>query len=1791
MEKYMKTFGIKISIIIGILFSNLCSAQECGCVEFCDNNSTSLIAEWSFQSNQTVGCDGLEIILNNDTDPNQGIDEYIWDFGDGTILSFPTNQNVTHTYNIPDSLVCLDDKTTFGICLIVVKNCDNGVDFSCHHKSSGISIIHRPQAEFITPTEACVNTPIDITNLSCNAESYLWNINGTTYTDEVPNHIFSSPGTYNISLEVTGQIVEGQPCGSDTYTQTINVVDEPVSNFDISPLPVNGKICNGQVLTLTDQSNQWSNTQWEILPGGDTNWCFTDTLMNLNSNVIEVEFKQTTTYTIRLIAENACGQDIEEILIESLDGPTIDLEEGPRFCESGSYTPDVSYMGDIDSYKWTFEGGLPNMSTDPFPGNIQYNSIGTFLVTLEVVSACGTFTATTNITVDANIPVNITPMNQICATSSPDTLMVDVPGGTWSGDGIDPVTGVFDPGAVGVGTYNISYQIMAGACSNQDTIQITVIPSEIVTVNSEGVCETLNEIQLNANPQGGTWSGLYVDQNGVFNVDSSGVGSFSVDYFYTDTNNCDILSNGTVNVEPLPSISISDTTFLCTNGGTVDLETVTNFTTDISGGSTIFFIDTIQAPNPYTIGGNLSNTTLIVEYTLNNCITSDTAMISIIDPPMLTISPDTMVCINDSTLQLIASLNSGEWIGDHITSTGEINLTALGDGIFNFEYVAFSGTSCEVSDNVIVQIVDPGINLSVGPNIIELCEGEMDNYTFTGFSPIGGTFSGQGIIDSNGIVDINLLQTDTTYEYQYCISNSDFMDCEACATTSIIIHSSPTVAFEIEGGTCIGDTLIITNTSTGSAIYNWDFGDGIISNEFEPSHIYTSSQNYTVSLVATSSQGCTLQRDTTIYVSQPPVVGFSISPLGGCAPLDIDFTNSSTGDNITYEWLIANDTLTNQIPSNIVLDSVYTDSIFDITLNVINSCGIVSQTEQVLVNPYPIIDLGINPDEGCTPLEIEITANLLGNPDSFTLDLGNGSMTVDSIPNFQTYFTTDSTVTEYTLSLSAINQCGEGHDEETVTVYPPDVMAFIQLDTLSICQSEPIPISSVSTQGSILTWSVFDNLGNLVNGYISDNPSITINQAGVFDIVLYASRCGTDTDTVSINVLPAPEIDFTIPDFICLGDSIAIENNSIDISESEWDLGNGNISNLTSPIISFDSIGTYTITLTAYSEFYECPNTISKTIEVIGLPLASFQPSQFSGCQPLTVNFENESLGATSYFWDWGDGTSGSNAVDTSHTFLQDGSYKVTLRAFDDFGCFNDTSVINIIVNPKPESLFDVDKSFYCQFHDSIKVISLSEDITGFEWIFNNEYYADAMPTFFNDTQGNQSIEYIVENQFGCLDTSLQIVQILPSPIARSETIDTIGCQPLKVNVANFSEQADSYQWQINNQEVSSDSTLTFLFSDFGTQNISLIALNENGCPGDTSHIAINVLEKPEVDFQFFKDNICGVPMNVDFVSNVSGNIIDYDWNFGDGSNSQLTNPSNTYNIDQDFEVSLIVENEFSCFDTIRKTIPIWHQPIADFSIDETIYCEDELIFINNNSLHGNQIAWKIDGLDVLNEFNPIIDFDEAGSYGITLCVEYNEFCKDSLPLELDILIVDTPIAEFSFTEDVNVNIIGDVVFQNESLDYDEILWDLGDGSSSNLESFLHEYDINRNIIVSLIAFNFNNGIRTCTDTIQKTIVPEWSRKFYAPNAFAPNYGNGEHTLFVPKGVGIESYELKVYSKFGDLVWVGKETSNGSPTDSWNGQIFNNGEEVPKGTYIWQAEVNFDGNLTKVFHGNVTVLR
>ena len=290
---------------------------------------------------------------------------------------------------------------------------------------------------------------------------------------------------------------------------------------------------------------------------------------------------------------------------------------------------------------------------------------------------------------------------------------------------------------------------------------------------------------------------------------------------------------------------------------------------------------------------------------------------------------------------------------------------------------------------------------------------------------------------------------------------------------------------------------------------------------------------------------------------------------------------------------------------------------------------------------------------------------------------------------------------------------------------------------------------------------------------------------------------------------------------------------------------------------------------------------------------------------------------------------------------------------------------------------------------------------------------------------GMYSVE--VTSSSGC--TALDTTEIIAGSLALNLGNDTVICQgqSLLVNAQTQASGVD-YLWSTG----STNPTLTL--SDAG---VYWVEVSSGIC---LQRDSIEVQEQiVTAAFEGLNESGCS-PVTIDFNSTsvVSiGSITSWDWNFGNGMNSNVENPNQTYLNEEGitYPIQLIVTSDLGCTDdtTVFMQINAYPQAVAEFSYFPNTVLFGEDIYFENLSTNATSWQWDFgDGVNSIEE-SPAHSYLTIGTYSITL-IASNEFgCNDTISYQLEVSSETLLFVPNTFTPD------GDEFNQNWVVQISEI--------------------------------------------------------------------------------------------------------------------------------------------------------
>ncbi|MBK9638584.1 MAG: PKD domain-containing protein [Bacteroidetes bacterium] len=644
------------------------------------------------------------------------------------------------------------------------------------------------------------------------------------------------------------------------------------------------------------------------------------------------------------------------------------------------------------------------------------------------------------------------------------------------------------------------------------------------------------------------------------------------------------------------------------------------------------------------------------------------------------------VILTDSSTSNDGALQQWEWMygdgnfGSGITSTHSYNAS----GTYSIQLISSTIYGC--SDTI-----SRNIEINPGPisnfEIYNTCAGETAQFINT-TTAIGtsilSTFWEFGDGNNSSQINTSHSYTNTANNYNIILVSTAINGCTDTIQRNIRIGNKPLPWFSMSSDTaCTFSTIIFTDSSfagIGDTINKriWNFGDGIIdSTTTSPNHTYTIAGNYLITLTIQSPENCDSIISRNIFIIESPTSNFSVTNVcKGSLSNFVDLSTAPSGSIITdWAWDFG-DTNTSILssPTHTYADTGY----YSVTLIVKSDIGCYDTTT-INTQVYSLPNAWFNFGLACTdsPLQFTDSSTVTGSTISnwnWTFGV-NG--TVDTLPN-PSYLYQDALAYPVTLIATTAQGCADTAIRIAIINQSPE----FTITSPDHCYGTNNQFIATPSAGSTSTYSYIWNFGDSAASFLPQ-PTHTYSNQGNYQITFLVTDinngCTAEVnDTLTVYTLP--NAGFTYSN-TCVGDAVSFidTSTSVDgiISNWNWTLGTNGNSTTQNPLSTFSSSGTQNIKLVIQTS-YGCSDSITKSITIHSLPLASITATPYYGAPPLAVQFINNS-DSGSYLWQFGDGSPNSTGQSPIHLFNDTGLYHTTFSVTNQFGCIQNAT-INIYV-------------------------------------------------------------------------------------------------------------------------------------------------------------------------------------------------------------------------------------------------------------------------------------------------------------------------------------------------------------------------------------------------------------------------------------------------------------------------------------------------------------------------------
>jgi len=576
--------------------------------------------------------------------------------------------------------------------------------------------------------------------------------------------------------------------------------------------------------------------------------------------------------------------------------------------------------------------------------------------------------------------------------------------------------------------------------------------------------------------------------------------------------------------------------------------------------------------------------------------------------------------------------------------------------------------------------------------------------------------------------------------------------CEDSVGVKVVIYEMPDADFTFNDQ-CDGDDVVFvnqTNVTTGTQ-YGWSFGDGSSSTSDNPVHQYPDAATYNVTLTATTANGCketTPAKQVTIH----PRISLGFNAGNVCDNDSVRILNTSflSAGTATYGLSFGDGDFQLGGAGYHTYD---TFGIYTITLYGTTDEGCIdSLKQQVEVYPTPIARYTVA--SNCQSTFSEFNNSTVITKDvgiNYIWDFDNGFSDIQKSPKHQY-----NAIGTYNTQLIAVTADGCADTTmRTHNVWPvpePDFKMFggSTAEVSELCIYETVNFGDASTiaTGDIVNWIWDLGDANSKTGLKNIQYNYAVSRVYEVELTVESDSGCTAAITRKLEMLPKPDVEFSMRD-TCAGFPVQFVNTSkVDKGQLSfvWDFGDNGKSTLNAPLYTYQSQGTYNVSVIGLSTD-GCLDTAGPTpivIHEIPDPTISSNTGAFAFCEGDTIVMSAASVAG--YTYDWGRGFDAKN--DTLATTA--GTYTVTVTS--GFGC-SDSQKQEVIVYTRPTANAGTDVTI----SKGYSTVLNGSGGTFYEWFgdaLDDNLKAQPTATPLIDEQ----YELVVTDDNGCLDTATVMV-------------------------------------------------------------------------------------------------------------------------------------------------------------------------------------------------------------------------------------------------------------------------------------------------------------------------------------------------------------------------------------------------------------------------------------------------
>ena len=643
-------------------------------------------------------------------------------------------------------------------------------------------------------------------------------------------------------------------------------------------------------------------------------------------------------------------------------------------------------------------------------------------------------------------------------------------GGTYSGPGVNSVTGYFDPSS-GLGPHEITYTYTDGnGCTASDikTLMVTSLP-DVQLADLPPVCISVPPFPMTGGtPWGGYYSGSGVNLITGYFDPATGTGDHMITYTYTDGSGCVNTASKIQTVLSIPEVQLADLPAVCISAPPYPL------TGGVPSGG-VYSGPGVNSLTGYfdpSVGAGTHQVTYTVT-AANGCTNSVIKPVTVNPSPFVQVSGQEGACISAAPFLLtFGTPGGGIYSGPGVNSLTSYFNPASGAGAHElfYSYTDANGCTSAVPKTLTVYAL-PDVQFTLQNSVCI----SAPSFTLDGGTPSGGTYSGTGVNSGAGTFD----PASGAGPHEVTYTFSDGYGCTNFSTKTITVNALPVVHLADQPSKCLNNPAFqLSGGAPSGGVYS---GPGVnpVTGIFDPA---SGTGPHLITYTYTDGNGCTDVDSRELTVLPLPVVGLSpLAPVCVNAAPFLLTGGSPAGGSYSGDGV---NTVTG------IFTPAPPSGPKPITYSFTDGAGCTSTSSASLtVNPLPEVQLSV-------PAEVCITAPaflLTGGSPAGGIYTGTGVMPSTG------YFNPASGagIHEITYTFSDINSC-INQEKSSLPVIPLPLPAGTISGPMSVCESSvnlTYQLSGADPLATSFNWELYPSTAGSVTG---NSPSPLVSLAAGF---------------------------------------------------------------------------------------------------------------------------------------------------------------------------------------------------------------------------------------------------------------------------------------------------------------------------------------------------------------------------------------------------------------------------------------------------------------------------------------------------------------------------------------------------------------------------------------------------------------------------------------------------------------------------------------------------------------------